>query len=191
VRVTNTTHYRTDDLRRLVSAAIKAEGLSSRNYLVEFVPGRTSCVRGWGYYYRKHIRIMIPTTHTLRDETTGRYRRVRRPCFANVIQAAQVIVHELGHNRGLRHDEMRRLSTLNVSWCAELSIRAATVVTHRRDVVGERATHAVEMLGRWAKRRKAAEQREKHWRSKVRYYERALAAREEKRAAGLGQEVAR
>ena len=191
MKVTNTTHYRTEDLRRIAATAIKAEGLSSRNYLVEFVPGRASYVRGWGYYYRKHIRIMIPATHMLRDEATGRCRRERRPRFTDVTQVAQVIAHELGHNRGLHHDEMRHLSTLDVSWCAGLSIRATAVITRKRDVVAERATHATKMLDRWVKKRKAAEQREKHWRSKARYYERALAAREEKRAAGLGQEATR
>lgn len=184
MKVTNTTHYRTEDLRRLAAAALKAEGLKQRRYLVEFVPGRTNYVRGWGYYYRRHIRIMIPTMHLCRNEAAGRCRREKRPCFEDVTQVAQVIVHELGHNRGLHHDEMRTLTHLDVAWCSGMSIRAkAAKPKQQRDIMAERSAHATEMLEKWTKKRKAAETREKHWRGKVRYYERALAAREEKRAA--------
>lgn len=48
MRIKNSTHYRTDDLRRFFLAGLKAEGMDPRRYVIVCVPARGRWVSGRG-----------------------------------------------------------------------------------------------------------------------------------------------
>lgn len=106
-------------------------------------------------------------------------------------QMARVLVHEVDHCRGLRHRDMRPISTLPDEWATGLRIRAkapaqpvklsdAERAERRRaalsQVVTEREKHARAKVAEWERRLARAKTALEKWRRKVSYYERKAAS---------------
>lgn len=111
----NITHWRDGDLRKLLRTGIEYEGMDHvGNYIVEVSYVRTRRVSGWGYFNRRHFRLHLPR---VTSQTT-----MAMPTDL-VLETAKVIVHEIGHNRGLRHKDMLWWENLDVSWAEGLVLR--------------------------------------------------------------------
>jgi hypothetical protein len=171
VRIQNTTQWRTDDLRRIFKAALKAEGLTEREagrYIK--VQARKYGVRGWATLNGDWISMLV------RNPLPG------EECMPSALldTFAQVFVHEAGHNAGLEHREMMDSDDITVPWIVGMEVRLqAAKVKPKRDLQAERRAKAEKKLAEWEKTQARAAKRVKHWRAKVRYYERAA----EKKAA--------
>ena len=132
MKLDNQTDYDSKSLRKFFLAGLKSEGIDHKRMVVHIVNCRGKHFDGYGFY--KHIRhlwgdgrrfgyhacvtIKIPTGLDL-----GKYEHCMRrvPSFEEVM--AQVFIHEVGHTQGLRHEEMAKSWTIDVSWAEGLSIK--------------------------------------------------------------------
>jgi hypothetical protein len=167
VRITNTTKWRTADLRKLFKAALKAESLIEHEAgkYIDVAPGRTR-VRGratlTGWWVRMTVRNPAEGEECMPAELLDKF--------------ARVFVHEIGHNAGLTHDEMVDWWTIPVPWTVGLEVRPKPVKPKvKRDVQAERHAHAIKKLAEWEKKEARAARILKQWQRKVRYYEQARA----------------
>lgn len=171
MKIKNTTRWRTSDLRRIFRAALKAEGLTEREAAryVDVAPGRR-CVRGCatitGTWVRMTVRNPLPGETEMPADKLDRF--------------AQVFVHEIGHNAGLRHEDMVDWYTIKVPWTVGMEVRVEEPKPKvKRNLQAERRAHAEKKLAEWQKKAERAKRLAKKWAGKVRYYERAA----EKKAA--------
>lgn len=194
MRIVNKTPYRMGDLSALVRAALKAEGVDPKGYVVEIGPSKRrryhrwgsqpdtatleqkhqrelGFVSGLGRYYSKWIRLGIPKEWFGRDLARD-----------EIEVLASVAVHEIAHNRGVRHPDMtfdaRYSDVVHGSWAERLVVRLAVKeVVVKQDVREKRAAHAKKMLEVHSKRLGREKNLVKRWEAKVRYYERVLGDR--------------
>jgi len=162
MKVENHTIYNTRDLRKLFLAGLKHEGMDPKNYkiVVKYRKGRTY---GYAYYNRKWIQINLP-----------------KECYQlSIKQVARTLVHEICHNRGLRHREMD-YKTIDTSWAEGYSIRFEKPKEKKRDIQLERFEHAKKMLDKYESKLKRQKNLVKKWKRKVYYYEKVF---ENKKAA--------
>ena len=119
MRFVNKTFWNTEDLRLLVRAIIKSEGLDLRDRYVEVVYNRTYGVSGVaslgkskGYFgcssgfNRKGFDAKVRDSYCVRI-------RVGKKDF-DIDGFARVFIHELGHNQGLRHKDMLNIKDIVV-----------------------------------------------------------------------------
>lgn len=179
MKLTNKTHWRTDDLRALIAAALDADGIGTQGMHVTVEPAKRSN-RRWcsGYAWLRgssiHVRVPQPMGEWgalpdhLRDDL------------------ARVVIHEAAHCRGVEHADMHGnlkrdwrggTDDRDVSFAAAIWVRAKPVkVKSPVDHVARRAAHAAAKLAEAERRLKLARTIAAKWRAKVRYYERRAAA---------------
>jgi hypothetical protein len=181
--VENATHFRERDLRRFLLEALKRYRSWAPEKRVEvYYARRGGKVGGWGWYPKgegEHPRFALglPKLPALEGEV--------------LVDAALTIAHELGHNRGFHHGEMRRAGIGNcgphgwapsdeerarAEWARAFRIEAraprAARPALRAQPVEQRLEHARQALARATTRRKRAETIEKKWRRRLRALER-------------------
>lgn len=178
MKIDNQTHWRTDQIRRLVQRVAEAEldPERRRGFLVEVTynrqRGRGGGCSGWAPYHGRMIRIMLPSD------------------TVDTVDLAHCIAHEIGHSRGLHHRQMNtRRYDRGVegwrdyyAWASDYLIERK-VPRHRpkltlMDRVTSKLVHAQVQLRRWETKVKRASTGARKWRRKVSYYRRqqALAA---------------
>lgn len=187
LKLTNKTHYDSLDLRRLISAGLRALGDERRYFVSVVYGGRGSSTSGYAYYNSGTIRLRVPRGYTVNDERKPRSVVYEALPLATVRDLAHTLAHEIAHTNGVRHSEMDAglkrchhggTDDAPTPWADGLEIRAkAEKPKPEVDLVSERARHAGEMLVRWERRVKAATTKMKSWRRKVAYYEKKAAAK--------------
>lgn len=173
IEIDNKTWFNSSDIRQIVKAALKAEGIDRRTYLVQVRYSRRSGeIGGLGWYHLNRIKMTVPkyqwTENLLWQFTPDRVKTF-----------AQVMVHEFGHNLGLRHKEMCGVSDIDVSWCEGMQIRISDPpkkeTSEERSAKREaKARVKVQELEREIKRKQNLL---KKWKTKVRYYDKKKAAK--------------
>lgn len=186
-KVVNRTHYRTDDLRRVLLGAIREEGEDGRAYTVTVGYTRRGGCSGYAYYGASSFVVRVPRTRLVVKEggEGGRARAVREPLTAldhsDVVDLARVAMHELQHCAGKRHGEMcdsfkrageARGGATPAPWCEGLVVRAVTKPAKPTmdERVAKRAEHAAAMLAAWQRKSESAERMVAKWTRKVAYY---------------------
>lgn len=132
MEVRNKTAYLTTDLRKFFLRGIRAEGMDPKGYCIVVEYRGYSRYRGWGSYGSKWIKILLP------DEP-----------YPNLVRDyAGVLVHEIAHNRGLRHKDMS-YKGWDLSFAAGLSLRLREQKPKApRNLRLERFEHAKGLLSR-------------------------------------------
>ena len=98
IRIENGTDWPTGEFRKLFLACAKHEGMDhAGTYTVELYYPRGGS--GWGYYNRRHMKLALPNWDGFAED-----RNRADDCCA--IRLATTIIHEMGHNRGLKHKDM-------------------------------------------------------------------------------------
>jgi hypothetical protein len=187
LNIRNKTWYRTSDLRKLITAALKAEGQWDDwgRWMVNVTYSRAPTrISGWGYYNCRHIMSLhLPKTPVGKGGPSDDL-----PADMVVI-AAQVLVHEIGHNIGLRHEDMVDHRGIAVPWAEGLQVRR--VVSTKKATLDERvsarAKHVDAKVLEIEKKLETVKTREKklrgrlrEWKRKQSYYLKKAAVREEK-----------
>ena len=176
MQVTNTTKYRTNDLRKFLRAIIVEAGMDPREnwrITVEFVRNKAywDCVKGYAYYNSRTFVLRIPFAWETINDDAGKLKSM-----------ARVVHHEIDHCRNLRHAEMTELYGIRTTaWeghCIRLQAVKKKPTMDAR--VAKRRVHAEHMAEDWAKKLQTARRCLKKWERKVRYYERVA----DKKAAG-------
>jgi len=160
MKISNRTQFDTAILRMFFKEAIIENGLEPEGYYVEINHARGEYITGWGYYHRKVIQINIPKEIDLTK-------------LINVRKLAQVTIHELDHNRGLKHKEMLPWNKLNVEWAAKYIIETEEPkVKPRQDKSAKREENARKKVDEYKKKIKRYQNLLKKWNKKVAYYDR-------------------
>ena len=183
LRLTNKTHWRTDDLRKLVTAGLRAEGMwtgGHGSYRVEVSYSRASrnWVGGWGYYGYHHLKLHLPKLGDALVEMSSQL----------VHSVARVLVHEVGHNQGFKHEEMMPVGDIPTPWAEGLQVRrkfgpkkltTEERVEGRAQKVDAKVAEIERKLELVERRKKALRKRLTTYRQKQRYYRRRAASRGE------------
>jgi hypothetical protein len=170
MKIVNETHWRTDHLKAFVSriAGYELNAAQRKPLVVTFRytrGGRSSS--GWASYYGDTCLVRL-SKH-----------------YPDKVDLAFVIAHELAHTRGMRHRSMRgdpkyrRLPPKTAEiygWAADMPLDVQPVKYPPRKNDSTKLEHAQAMLERNASKLKRLTAICQKWRTKVRYYERKLAA---------------
>lgn len=173
MKVKNHTKYDTQFLRHLFIACEKHEGTNYRYREVEVLNKRGGGVSGRAWVHSRHVNMYLPSGrgpgHSLKSHSI-----------------AQVYIHEVGHNLGLRHKDMGSVSSINVSWLADEPVPAKKPKPPKAkpNIVEVRAIHAQDMLDKWQKKMNRAKTFVKKYQRKVRYYQKKKAASNESSKIG-------
>lgn len=183
IKLVNRTRWNTRDIRRLVTAGLKAEvGEWFGTYTV-VIKTRRGRVRGYGTYDGRWMQLMMPKDG---EEIAG----------DGVRRIARTIAHEVMHNKGVRSHREIDDSERDLAW-ADVLIAAGFVI-HRNvpakkgpvDHQARRAAHAQVMLKQHERALKREKKLVSRWRQKVRYYERVLSQRDPDHVAKVAAERA-
>jgi len=184
--IQNGTKYRTDDIRRIVRAAMKALGVRAAKRVI-VKPSR------------KHFSGRANVGSRTREAKTI---WIWLPPHFNAKEAACLAAHELSHTQGVCHGDMTReqyMCRQEVPWAKGLQLRTRITATsdvkavetpaqRARRIVEKRSTHADDMHRKALTRLKRAQNIERKWRKQVQYYRKrqtALASEETARRARL------
>ena len=174
MRIRNETYYRTGDLRKLFKAGFEAEGVNSRGYYIRVCYARQAWATGYGFYNSKSLCVRLPSLETIKRRMALRVHKLQ-VVEVNVKRVAQVFVHEVGHTLGLRHREMVKSSSIEVSWSEGMEIRKKEVVPiPKTDPKLVRFEHAKEKLREHEGKLRREAKLVRKWKKKVRYYERVF-----------------
>lgn len=111
MKVTNHTNYDTQYLRSLFIKCEKHEGTNYKYRQVEVLNKRGGGVSGRAWLNSRYINMYLPNG--------------RGPGFSPKSHSvAQVYIHEVGHNLGLRHKDMASVDLIDMSWLADELIPA-------------------------------------------------------------------
>jgi hypothetical protein len=199
VKVNNKTAYRTEDLAAFFRAGLAAAGASTKKH-IEVTYSRRSCwndplrpgsmVGGCASYSGvtgregHYIRVSVPNRPVSVDESGAairgkgggwQYGAPYSELPEDVLFVlAQVFEHEVGHNLGLHHREMKEWWKLEPTWHEGLHIRRKEEKAKPTiaDKVRKRAEHAMKKLEEHEKKLAREEGLVRKWRAKVRYYQR-------------------
>ena len=135
----NKTEWRKDDLRKLIYAGLKAEGPGDRPYrvYVEYTRQSRGC-SGYAYLNSGDITMRLPRPEWIEVVDGKAPEKI-------VHNFARVLVHEIGHTMGLKHEDMVKSHTIETPWADGLQLRAQVkkVTTVSRE---DKARAAVERL---------------------------------------------
>lgn len=109
MKIVNKTNYSNKDLRRFFIAGCKEYGAVTRRRVIEVVYSRSGFITGYAYYNSLLMRIRLPKDAEYLNK--------------NLKRAAQVFLHELGHNHGLHHREMVKSTTIETHFHEGMQIR--------------------------------------------------------------------
>lgn len=191
--IKNETDYSTRDLRKLVLRAIKAEADFPKDwkwdrYVVRIAYSRRAGISGYGYYNSRNFCLKLPRPKML----VLRVNQQQYPYELSpesITRLAQVAIHEIGHNLGLRHAEMIDSSKIDVSWAAGLRVQLNMKPAQaripgqdkRRQNAEKREAKARAHVDRLEREIKRKQKLLRKWKNKVRYYD-----RKKDKAAGEG-----
>jgi len=180
MKVINNTRYDTRYLRRLflgcekkIFATYLVHGESKyRHVTVKTHRGGMARVGGYAWYNSTNIVITLPPPTS---------RHLGRYVTENTVSArriAQVYLHEVGHNLGLKHAQMKPSSKIDVLWQPDESVPLKTpkIVKPKKSIIEQRAAKAETKLAEWTKKLNRAKIFVKKYQRKVKYYQKKRAA---------------
>lgn len=186
MKVNNLTDWRTDQIKALVQKVAEAElEPKARKSLVVTVKYRRTGYRG--VLGRAHLGTRLRPARNLdlylrRPQTLEALEMPK----GDVVMLAHTIAHEMAHLKGMTHREMRGFKRYDYSegwaeyyaWAEafEIRVRPAKAKPTASDIVGRKLEHAAAMLAKAKTRARRASTIEKKWRTKLRYYEKKMAA---------------
>jgi len=165
MKITNKTDYDTQYLRQLFIACEKHEGTNHKYRKVEILNKKGGGVSGRAWIRSRYVNMYLPSYNRGMDS-------------ANAHSVAQVYIHEVGHNLGLRHKDMASVSSIDVSWLPNEStpLKKSKIGKPKPSIIEIRARRAQKKLDEWTKKLNRAKNLVKKYRTKVKYYEKKKAA---------------
>jgi len=169
VRITNRTHWSTKDIgtliRRVAQDELNTGQLKTARITIKYQRGDRGAL-GWCFYGTMRnpcvvMRLMLPRPGSPLD----------------LVLLAQVIAHELGHAKGIRHRDMKNTRYGYIdgwreryAWATAFPIREQ-VVKPKPDRVVVRASRCEAMVAKYRTKVKRDQTILRKWTRKLRYYE--------------------
>lgn len=179
MKINNKTKYDTRFLRKIFTACEKhifatylVHGESKhRHVTIKTHKKGTSTVGGYAWYNSWSVVITLP------PPISTLYGNTKRENTINARRVAQVYLHEIGHNIGLKHKQMKPSTKINVDWLPdEIVPLKSEKIKPKIDIVEIRAKKTQAKLSEWQRKLKRAKTYVKKYQAKVKYYERKRAA---------------
>lgn len=124
IDIRNETHYRGDDLRRFIRAAMTEAGLDDGSPCIVYIDyAKQTGVRtaGGATFYGS---AWSPKRGVVRRWRLSLPPKLENLSPAQIKMAAQIATHELDHTKGLSHRDMAKWWTMPVVWSEGLQVRA-------------------------------------------------------------------
>ncbi len=165
MKVVNKTNYDTSYLRSLFIQCEKYEGTNHRYREVEVIYKKGGGVSGRAWINSRYVEMKLPSY-------------TRGPGCPTAHSVAQVYIHEVGHNLGLRHKDMASVNSIDISWLTNESIplKKLKAIKTKPNIVEVRAKHAQKKLDEHLKKLKREKNLVKKYQRKIKYYEKKMAA---------------
>lgn len=172
MKITNKTHYRTDDLRKLFVACVNHHGGEIKRMSITVLYGEFS---GFAYYPRHELH---GGTITVRLPSPKRAPEgLKMKWLTNV---AQLFEHELMHCFGIRHGDMDRdvyncrqdVSAWLPADLPKIRAQSGPKVPTEEEKATAKEANARAKLAEWERKAKLAKTRLKKWKAEVRRYDR-------------------
>jgi len=170
----NNTRYRTQDLRKLFLECMRREGMQRARVTVNY--SKRGRVHGRAWFNTILSEMFLPKSFTKWVEGKGYVReQIKEFTPEQVEDIAQVFRHELGHNLGLKHEDMVCCWHIDCSWARGFVVRLKEQKpAKRRDLVQERYLKAVRKVKEFECKVKRSKTLLDKWSRKVSYYEKKL-----------------
>lgn len=185
----NKTKWNTKQLRKLCIAVIRHSG-SHKHHQITIKTSKNQGLSGLASMYGSWILMRVPKTsfitavarYSTTETTIGSdgktypevlgFDKIVKETKFPVIDFAQVLEHEIGHNLGLRHNDMSKVYDLDTSYLKDFVIekqlpKEKKVIDH----VMLRREKAVKKVKELQSRLKRTETLLKKWSKRLRYYE--------------------
>lgn len=182
MKLDNQTEWDTKELKELCKAVMKHEEISqTRQYIKVIYKKRTGYSEerygGYAYYNRKWVKMTVPRPQVRKQVVSedGSTKIAEVPHEFNAERFAQVLTHELGHNRGLRHKDMPYSNRLDCKYVKDFKVGLAKPKKKpKRDLKQERYDKVLKQIKSWETKKKRAENALKKYNTKKKYYERTM-----------------
>jgi len=179
VRVTNKTHYRTDDLRRLFDAGLRAHADHTNFQIEVYYSRRSGSCSGYAWYHTRRMKLGVPRTPAGAWAVTPEERKPFDELPEHIVRdLARVLIHELCHCLGMRHKEMNDSVVYDETWWKGKRIRARAT-SKKVPAAEKREQNARRTLERLDRRRDEIKaeldrirKRRVRWARRVAYYDR-------------------
>jgi hypothetical protein len=178
MKIENKTKYDTRYLRKLFLACERhifntylIHGESKHRH-VTVKTNRKGYIAGYAWYNSWSIVITLP------PPVSVHYGKFKEEHQISARRVAQVYLHEVGHNIGLKHKQMIPSLKINVDWLPDetVPLKPQPQSKPKRNIVEIRAEKAQAKLNEWTKKLNRAKTYVKKYQAKVKYYERKRAA---------------
>lgn len=133
MKITNETDWHGQHLRSLIKEALEADGMTTEGYriTVRYRGTDDNWYSGRGKYNRKWMKVFVPRPvrkvkkNNLRSDDEVATFEPKEVTFDEE-HFAQVVRHEAGHNRGLKHEDMLSLSKLDVPFAEDHNVEVVS-----------------------------------------------------------------
>lgn len=202
LKIINETAFVTGDLQRVIRTVMKAEGIDkalitvkksrarSRKRLIEIYQNRIkkgelvmdkvlnslnhSRVHGYAWVNNYSVIMFLPDkSYACGNDGSIVLQPVQEFGQELVDNFGQILIHELGHNRGLRHKDMRvDYHNFDVGYLKGMTIRRKLAKPkHIRNLVQERYEKSLAKVREFETKKKRTDNLLKKWKKKVKYYQ--------------------
>jgi len=176
MKLTNRTDWNTRDLQKLINECIRREGVENKRRVeIEYNRGEYEAYRGRAWVNCNWVKMIVPKPVT-RQYNDGEWKE--KETIFDTVKFAKVFIHELGHNRGLHHDEMISWTEIDGEWAKDFEVNPKEEKPKpERDLVKEKYQRTLEHIKQKERLLKRNQNLLKKWQGKQRYYERTYGER--------------
>jgi hypothetical protein len=161
MKFVNNTQWNTTELRRLTLAIMKHVGVNAGRTSITINDARKDYVHGLATIGHGWVKMWTPTPKN-------------KPTF-DVVTYTQVLEHELEHNLGLRHTEMKPCFRKDVSYTKDYVINPKPIrvvlVKPKPSIIMKRQAQAKAKVARLEHKLDLTQALLKKWRKKLAYYD--------------------
>jgi hypothetical protein len=181
MKIKNRTEWSTKDFQKLMNECVRREGMDNHRTVIIEYSKRFCTTHGIASVNGNWIRMFVLKPVVEYNEGSEIKKKLRE--FDSVL-FAEIFTHELGHNRGLHHEDMIKLSDMDMIWAKEFKINlkeglkfengkiVSAIPKEPRNLKTERYEHALRMMKEKEQSLRRNQSLLRKWRCKVRYYER-------------------
>jgi hypothetical protein len=185
MKIKNKTEWSTRDLQKLMNECVRREGMDNHRTVIIEYSKRFRTTHGVASVYGRWIKMYV--LRPILEYNEGSEIKKKFWEFDSVL-FAEIFTHELGHNRGLHHDEMISLSSMDMSWAKEFKVNlknglkfengqiVSAVPKEPRDLKKERYQNVLMHIKEKETELKRTQTLLKKWKRKQRYYEKKVIA---------------
>lgn len=159
MEITNRTEWNTKDFQKLINECIRREGIGNhRRIEIEYARHSWSSYHGRAWVNSNWIKMIVPRPIT-KEFIDGEYRPTET--VFNPETFAKIFIHELGHNRGLQHEEMISWSQIDATWAKDFKVglkeelkiikQDKTVIDNKVKEINEQLDKLREKINYWQK----------------------------------------